>query len=376
MKSVKFERLFERLLASSALGLGLLLAGHPVLADETAKPQTEVAVPLPDYPQPLDMAPSANAAAPAAEPAKAAAPAAEPAKAAAPAPTVTADANSMLADKLRDIVTGKQLDRLVSRRAEREGVEQFYKARDYKPLWVSDGAAGDRAKAAIAYLAQVDSVGLDPNDYPVPNFAAATTPDALAEAEIKFTNSVLNYARQAEIGRIHFSRVGADIQFDLAAPEPAKVLAKLAEASDVGAALDSYNPPQPEFKALQEKLAELRKGPVAKPARRKAEAGRSRRRGQDPAPGHEGCARRPAAQAARHCRRQGLIRSTTTRCVTRSRRSRPAPISMPTATSDRTPCVRSTASARPNVLPPIRSTRSSSTWSAGAGCRATSAIRT
>ncbi len=182
---------------------------------------------------------------------------------------MTADANSTLADKLRDIVTGKQLDRLVSRRAEREGVEQFYKARDYKPLWVSDGAAGDRAKAAIAYLAQVDSVGLDPNDYPVPNFAAAATPDALAEAEIKFTNSVLNYARQAEIGRIHFSRVGADIQFDLVAPEPAKVLAKIAEASDVGAALDSFNPPQPEFKALQEKLAELRKGPVAKPEEEK-----------------------------------------------------------------------------------------------------------
>jgi murein L,D-transpeptidase YcbB/YkuD len=170
---------------------------------------------------------------------------------------------------LRDIVTGKQLDRLVSRRAEREGVEQFYKARDYKPLWVNDGAAGDRAKAAIAYLAQVDSVGLDPSDYPVPNFAAAATPDALAEVEIKFTNSVLTYARQAEIGRIHFSRVGADIQFDLVAPEPAKVLAKLAEASDVGAALDSFNPPQPEFKALQEKLAELRKGPVAKPEEEK-----------------------------------------------------------------------------------------------------------
>ncbi len=33
--------------------------------------------------------------------------------------------------------------------------------------------------------------------------------------------------------------------------------------SDVAAALDSYNPPQPEFKALKEKLAELRKGALA-----------------------------------------------------------------------------------------------------------------
>jgi murein L,D-transpeptidase YcbB/YkuD len=255
VKSVKFDRL----LASSVLGLGLLFATHPVLADEVSKPQIEVAVPLPDYPQPIDAAPDANAAAAAAEPAKTAAPAA----------TVSVDANAALADKLRDIVTGKQLDRMVARKADREGVEQFYKAHDYKPLWVENGAADDRAKAAIAYLAQVDTVGLDPNDYPVPDFKAATTPDALAEAEIKFTNSVLTYARQAEIGRIHFSRVGADIEFKLDPPQPEKVLAKLAEASDVGAALDSYNPPQPEFKALKEKLAEARKGPVATPEEEK-----------------------------------------------------------------------------------------------------------
>ena len=38
------------------------------------------------------------------------------------------------------------------------------------------------------------------------------------------------------------------------------MLAKLADDNDAGKALDSYNPPQPEFKALKEKLAELRNG--------------------------------------------------------------------------------------------------------------------
>ncbi|MGH7880294.1 MAG: L,D-transpeptidase family protein, partial [Candidatus Binataceae bacterium] len=158
------------------------------------------------------------------------------------------------------MISGKQFDRIVSRKADREGAEQFYKARDYKPLWVSNGAADARAKTVIAYLAQVDTVGLDPSDYPAPDFKSAVTAGALAEDELRLTASVLNYARQAQIGRIHFSRVGADIQFDLVAPEPAHVLAKLAEADDTGKALDSYNPPQPGFKALVEKLAELRKG--------------------------------------------------------------------------------------------------------------------
>ena len=63
-----------------------------------------------------------------------------------------ATADSAVADQLREMISGK-LDRIVSRKADREGVESFYKARDYKPLWVSDGAADARAKAAIAYLA-------------------------------------------------------------------------------------------------------------------------------------------------------------------------------------------------------------------------------
>ena len=219
---------------------------------------------------------------------------------------VEADADSAVADKLRDIITGKQFDRVVSRKADRDGVEQFYKARDYKPLWVSHGAANERAEAAIAYLAQVDSVGLDPRDYPAHDFKAATTPDALAAAEIKFTNSVLTYARQAQIGRIHFSRVGADIQFDLVPPEPEKVLGEARRRERrCGATLDSYNPPQPEFKALREKLAELRNGPMAAPPEEKPKPLVRVGDGKISASRHEGCARDRAAQAPRYFRRQG-----------------------------------------------------------------------
>jgi murein L,D-transpeptidase YcbB/YkuD len=275
VKSVRFNSL----LASTALGLVLVLGSHSGMAQQTDNKVT-TAVPTPDtaLPPPLTAkdVTSTPAATPASEPAKAepkqdaAAPAAEPAKA---EPTKTASepasttGDSAVADQLRQTITGK-LDRIVSRKTDREGVEAFYKARDYAPLWVSNGAADERAKAAIAYLGQVDTVGLDPNDYPAPDLKSAVTAETLAEDELKLTAAVLNYARQAQIGRIHFTRVSADIQFDLVAPEPAKVLAKLADESDAAKALDSYNPPQAEFKALREKLAELRKngGVQAKPA--------------------------------------------------------------------------------------------------------------
>ena len=263
MKSARFNVL----LASTALGLALVLGSHASLAQQSEQ-KIDAAVPMPD----TDLLPPLTAkdvmgapSTPAAEATPVApkqdAAAAEPAKAAAtPAATpVPASADSAVADQLRDMIANK-LERIVSRKADREGVEQFYKARDYKPLWVSEGKADARATAAIAYLGQVDTDGLDPNDYPTPNFNSATTAEAQAEDELKLTASVLTYARQAQTGRIHFSRVGADIEFKLVAPEPAEVLGKLAEASDVAAALDGYNPPQPEFKALKVKLAELRKG--------------------------------------------------------------------------------------------------------------------
>jgi L,D-transpeptidase YcbB len=296
---VKSVRL-QHLLASTAFGLLLALSSQAGLAQQSEQ-QIEAAVPMPDtaplppltakdiqasdQAQPAEpkaapaTGPKQDAATPASEPAKtavapasepkqdAATPASEPAKAAAAPAPAPPNADSQVADQLRELITGKRLDRLVARREDRSGVEHFYKARDYKPLWTSDGKAGAREKAAVAYLGQVETVGLDPKDYPVPDFAAALTPADLAAAELKFTNSVLTYARNARIGRINFTRVGADIAFKLDAPDPAEVLDKLGGSDDVAAALDSYNPPQKGFKALKKALAELRAngGQIVKP---------------------------------------------------------------------------------------------------------------
>src|SRR6185437_7996368 len=248
-------------------------SSHVGMAQQTGKP-AQASVPMPDtsLPPPLTIkdiqAPAKQAEAPvnimkdeakkdAATPA--AIPAAEPAKAAA-APAATVEGG--LPEKLRELISGRQFDRLVPRKADRAGIETYYSAHNYAPLWVSNDAANDRAKSAIAYLAQADAVGLDPSDYPAPDFKSASNTDALAEDELRLTVSALTFARQAQIGRIHFTRVSADIQYDLVAPEPASVLAKLADSNNAGAVLDSYNPPQEGFKALRAKLAELRKGPA------------------------------------------------------------------------------------------------------------------
>jgi murein L,D-transpeptidase YcbB/YkuD len=131
-------------------------------------------------------------------------------------------------------------------------------------LWITDGKANARATAAIGYLRHVDADGLDPADYPVPNFVTLSTPADLADAEIKLTTAVVTYAHHASVGRVHWSRVSPDIEYSTPAAEPGDVLAAIAGASDVGGTLDSYEPQTPGYRALKAKLAEIHGGKIDK----------------------------------------------------------------------------------------------------------------
>ncbi len=193
--------------------------------------------------------------APASPPTKelATAPEKEPAKAA----SNVAAADQPVADRLRDMLGAKSL-RYFDRKAERAAVEKFYTARDFAPLWTQGGTLTGTANGVIARLKDAASDGLNAADYPVPDFAAATNPDALAEADLKLTASMLDYARQAQSGRMHWSQLSGDIQFPEHPTDAAEVLAKVTSADDASTALDSYNPPQKLYRELKAKLAELR----------------------------------------------------------------------------------------------------------------------
>ena len=238
---------------------------------DTAKIDTAKAVDKPAETKPADVAaaPAVDAKPDAkprrlrrlpAKPDTATAPAAEPVKAASNVPA----ADQPVADKLRDMFGAKSL-RYFDRKAERAAVEKFYAAHDFAPLWTQGGALTGNAKGVIARLKDAASDGLNAADYPVPDFAAATSPDALAEADLKLTQSMLDYARQAQSGRMHWSQVCGDISYPEHPTDPTEVLANVTTAKDASTALDSYNPPQKLYQELKAKLAELRgqgDGPV------------------------------------------------------------------------------------------------------------------
>ncbi|MEA2864373.1 MAG: L,D-transpeptidase YcbB, partial [Bradyrhizobium sp.] len=190
----------------------------------------------------------------------AAEPAKEPTKAASNVPA----ADQPVADKLREMM-GAKASRYFDRKAERAAVEKFYTAREFAPLWTQSGALTENGKGVIARLKDAASDGLNASDYPVPDFAAGAPADQLAEADMKLTASIVDYARHAQSGRMHYSQVSGDIQYPEHPIDPSEVLANITSAKDSSAALASYNPPHKLYRELKAKLAELRgqNGPMA-----------------------------------------------------------------------------------------------------------------
>src|SRR6185437_13681978 len=216
------------------------------------------AIPAAPAEQPATAAPAAPAAtaAPAAEPAATQPAPMQPAAAQPAAAPALAAIDQQVSDKLRDILPSKT-DRIIEHKS-KAAVEAFYAARKFAPLWIDHGKASDRAKAVADFLAHVDADGLDPADYSLPQIKPDADAAALAEAELKYTQTVLTYARHAQIGRVHYSRISSDISFNLVPPEAADVLGGLVDAKDIASALERFEPQHAGYKALKAKLAEIR----------------------------------------------------------------------------------------------------------------------
>ena len=176
----------------------------------------------------------------------------------APEPEIAFDpADRPIVEKVRDLLTAKS-DKIFTTKKERSTVETFYQNRKGALVWIEKGTLNARGRAAIAHLKSAADEGLDPNDYKTPNFDALQGADAIAEAELKLTATVLTYARHLQAGRFPFARIGRDIEVPQQPPEPADVLAKVADAANIVQALEEFGPPHAAYRKLRQKLAELR----------------------------------------------------------------------------------------------------------------------
>lgn len=145
-------------------------------------------------------------------------------------------------------------------RKDREAMAAFYAIGGYQMLWLKDGAWTAPAQALVRRLKSADEDGLEAADYPIPAPPGGkdASPAALAEAELKLSAVAVAYARDARGARIDPSRLSNLITPKLDLPAADAVLTSLAAAADAGAALAAYNPPHAGYRALKDKLAQLR----------------------------------------------------------------------------------------------------------------------
>ena len=154
------------------------------------------------------------------------------------------------------------------RKDEQGTLVEYYSNPEQRLLWVDENGITTRGKAVMVEVRQADDYGLRAADYKLPDadaFGASENPtDWLADAEIQISFAVLDYAHDARGGRIEPQKISKNLDPTLALPNPTEVIESIAIRSDPAAYLRSFQPDQPQFEALRQKLIELRGGKVEK----------------------------------------------------------------------------------------------------------------
>jgi murein L,D-transpeptidase YcbB/YkuD len=158
----------------------------------------------------------------------------------------------------------------------RETIAAVYHARDWQPLWLAGDQWSEQAHSAVARLDRAGDDALDLRAAPPP-VLRGTDADALAGADLALSESVATFARQASGARVDPRSISSQITAKPEIIEPSRSLVEVASAADAGEKLESYNPEHRGYRALRDKLAELRQaapavaqraipmGPVLKP---------------------------------------------------------------------------------------------------------------
>lgn len=179
----------------------------------------------------------------------------------APAPVVAAITPASLRQALvaRLADPGLRGRALAAQRKAREELAQAYAARGDAPAWVTPSGWSAAARGAFERLTLAREDGLD-----LGAAALAALGEPTLEGELRLSEAVVAYARQAAGGRVEPWRVAALITAKPPQIEASAALARVgaaASAGDASQALRSFNPPHPGYVALRDKLAELRAAP-------------------------------------------------------------------------------------------------------------------
>jgi len=148
---------------------------------------------------------------------------------------------------------------------DRAALARFYAARTYAPLWVSKSGLSEKGADVIAELGKANDWGLESGEFAIPALvpaagSAAPTADALAEAELTLSLSVLKYARHARGGRIPdpTNQLSSYLDRKPQLLPPQEVIDRIAASGKPAEYLRGLHPKHPQFEKLRQALIKMR----------------------------------------------------------------------------------------------------------------------
>jgi murein L,D-transpeptidase YcbB/YkuD len=139
-------------------------------------------------------------------------------------------------------------------------VDAFYADHGDAPVYFGAEGWTAQARGVFEQLQQAAADGLDLRAWRVYSLDPAPA-SGLAAGEVALAQAAAAYAFQASGGRIEPWRMSKLIGLRPEVVSVAQALEETSQAADAGAQLASYNPPQQGYRALRDKLAELRANP-------------------------------------------------------------------------------------------------------------------
>jgi L,D-transpeptidase YcbB len=137
------------------------------------------------------------------------------------------------------------------------GLQTFYSDRDFRPVWVVDGALTETATRLRARLSEAAREGLDPDDYDAGEFSPNDT-YSTARYDIAQSAAALRYVNDLRNGRAAPSEIDPELFVEPGSLDAVATLVALAGSDDIAATLAGYTPQNPQYHRLRDALAALR----------------------------------------------------------------------------------------------------------------------
>ena len=138
---------------------------------------------------------------------------------------------------------------------------EFYSARHYAPVWVTDSGINAKGKLMAATLQECEVDGLIPQDYDAVGIQAKTGVSdmkGLADLEIRLSKALISYGHDLSAGRVQPNKVDRELYIYPEGPGPLELLNGAALAPDLASYLSDLAPQMDNYHRLKTKLAEYR----------------------------------------------------------------------------------------------------------------------